>query len=168
MTHPSKAHPSVDVAVAAVVEKLSTIDALSPEHQKSADHAPLRLLITLRKTKGVLGGLWELPGGKIEPGESPEAAAVRELQEEVGIVVKPIAELPTVEHTYEHAHVRLRPFVCRRLHGMPDPIEVDDAKWVGLEELEHYAFPEASLPVLEALKAWVGLQERGTIQTPTK
>lgn len=111
----------------------------------------LRVLITLRDPERVLGGYWELPGGKVEGDESPRDAVVRELREEVGITVEPITELLPIEHTYEHASVRLLPFVCRRLHGKPEPIDVEEVRWVKLTDLSSYDFLEASLPVITEL-----------------
>lgn len=148
------------VGVGVVVENVSSVDAIEPatrtiEALRSADRSSLRVLITLRRRERVLGGLWELPGGKVEAGETIEAAVVRELREEVGIEVLPLAALDAVDHVYEHAHVRLLPYVCARVGGLPRALEVDDVRWVGLDGLEAFAFPQASWPVIAALRAWV-------------
>jgi len=161
MTTQPNAVPVVQVAVGAVVENVSTIDQASPDtaqHARFTELTPehVRLLITRRRTGQVFAGLWELPGGKIERDESPQQAVVRELREEVGIEIEPIHALPPVEHAYAHATVCLLPFVCRRLSGLPEPIEVADARWVSLHELDAYDFPEASLPVLGTLHELLG------------
>lgn len=158
----------VRVAVGAVVENMSTVQQDTPDHANSDANKAIQahpfdelcVLITLRSAKQVLAGCWELPGGKIEPDESPEQAVVRELREEVGIEVKPIVALPKVEHTYDHATVCLLPFICQRLQGTPKPIEVDDARWVRPSDLKSYTFPEASLPVIDALLAAIEQAQR--------
>lgn len=177
MTGTDSTQQWVRVAVAAVVENVSAVDenchatghsndrqaltdALSP--WASTPIRDLRVLITLRRAEQVLAGRWELPGGKVEPGESAEQAVVRELREEVGIDVEPISSLPAVEHVYEHASVRLLPFVCRRVSGQVRAIEVADAKWVALGALHRYAFPEASLPVIDSLLAMLGFDPSDT------
>ncbi len=147
----------VEVAVAAVVENMSSLDVLRPaptslKALRAAGRSDARVLITLRGTARVLGGLWELPGGKIEANETVEQAVVRELREEVGITVEPIHELDAVEHVYDHAHIRLLPCICRRVDGLPRALEVDEVRWVALDDLDDYCFPEASGPVLEALR----------------
>jgi len=150
----------VQVAVGIVVDKVS-IDANSAHHDHDRpaplvpDPQPPRILITRRKADQVLAGYWELPGGKLEPDESPADAVVRELLEEVGIEVAPVAALPPVEHRYDHAHVRLSPFICRHLAGTPRPLHADELRWVRPEALSGYAFPDASLPILDELIRWL-------------
>lgn len=160
MSHDASSPTVVRVAVGAVVEKMSTVHDARPAYPPSppwrdTPSEQLRVLITQRKPEQVLGGLWELPGGKIEPGESPERAVMRELKEEVGIDCEPVAELPPVLHSYDHATVMLLPLVCQRRRGLPRPIEVADLRWVGLDELAHYRFPDASLPVIAALRKYL-------------
>lgn len=152
----------VCVAVAAVVENMSTVAQPVPPATNvaawgTADPEHVRVLITRRRAEQVLGDYWELPGGKLEADESPEQAVVRELREEVGIEVRPIAPLPCVEHAYEHATVRLLPFVCRRVQGVARPIDVAAVRWVAPGELGAYHFPAASLPVIDALLAGLGV-----------
>ena len=157
MSNPPIESSIVRVAVGGVVEKMSTVSMSQPPtastppwHGTPAEQ--LRVLITKRKPEQVLGGLWELPGGKIEPDETPQQSVVRELKEEVGLDTQPIAELPPVLHTYEHATVMLLPMICRRIAGLPQALDVADVRWVALDQLDQYAFPQASLPVIDTLR----------------
>ena len=149
----------VEVAIGIVVDKMSPPDV----HHQATDTASYaqgtanttpRILITQRKAEQVLGGYWEFPGGKLEPNESPADAVVRELREEVGIEVAPVDTLDTVDHQYEHAHVRLIPFICKHLAGTPAPLHVDEVRWVTPDTLADHAFPDASLPILAELARW--------------
>lgn len=156
MTPNPTSSKTVRVAIGAVVDNVSSINDPNPTPDSTTSrhhHDPhaLRVLITKRKSQQVLGGRWELPGGKIEPDESPQDAVIRELFEEVGIHVQPTQPLPAVEHTYDHAHIVLLPFICRRVAGLPRPIEVQDVRWARLDQLPDHDFPEASLPVIAAL-----------------
>jgi len=112
----------------------------------------LWILITRRRKEGVLGGLWEFPGGKIEQGESAEACVVRELAEEVGLVVRVTAALEPVCHVYDHGQVHLQAFLCQRVSGEPRPLHVSDCRWVRLAALEDYAFPAGNAPLLAQLR----------------
>lgn len=141
MTHKAGPIKLVDVAIGIVVDKVSPSE--------------IRILITQRTADQVLGGLWELPGGKVEPDESAAAAAVRELHEEVGIEVQTIHTLTPVDHRYDHAHVNLIPFICKHVAGKPQPLQVDQVRWVRPDELADYAFPDASLPILDELRRWL-------------
>src|SRR5690242_13315334 len=76
-----------------------------------------QLLICKRKADTVLGGYWEFPGGKCDPGESPAACACREVLEETGIEARSVKPLAIIEHDYPHARVRLHPFVCEWVRG---------------------------------------------------
>lgn len=155
---PQKPEPRacVDVAIAAVVDKMSPDGTNASRSHGEPSPRPgtgttQRVLITRRKAEQVLGGYWELPGGKVEPGESAHQAVTRELQEEVGIQIEPVLELDQVEHHYDHARVRLIPFICRWVTGKPRALEVDEVRWVALNDLHQYRFPQASLPVIHAL-----------------
>ncbi|MCC7205345.1 MAG: 8-oxo-dGTP diphosphatase MutT [Phycisphaeraceae bacterium] len=117
------------------------------QNRQGLDH----YLITLRRQDAVLGGFWEFPGGKIEPGESPQACVVREFREEVGLEVSVEKSLGELEHVYEHAHVTIRPFRCRWLAGEPRNLQVADHRWVRPRDLSRYAFPPANAPLLELL-----------------
>ncbi|HEY4000066.1 MAG TPA: A/G-specific adenine glycosylase [Candidatus Xenobia bacterium] len=111
-----------------------------------------RLLIGLRPPKGLLGGLWELPGGKIEAGETAAEALQREAREELGIEIAVGEALPTVFHAYTHFKVTLHPFRCRWVSGEPRPIAVDEFRWVQPSELDRYPFPKANKTILERLE----------------
>ncbi|MEM6259352.1 MAG: (deoxy)nucleoside triphosphate pyrophosphohydrolase [Planctomycetota bacterium] len=160
----------VKVAIALVVEKMSPDPGQAPLDQKhsliaqSGRTSGTRVLITKRKAARILGGLWELPGGKVEPNESARQAVIRELREEVAIEVEPIAQLEQVEHRYDHAHVRLIPFICKRVAGTPQALEVDELRWVSPQNLANYSFPEASLPVIQSLAQWLK-RNRDTLET---
>jgi A/G-specific adenine glycosylase len=111
-----------------------------------------QILIDRRKQEGLLGGLWEFPGGKIEPDESVEACIRREIQEELGIQVSVGDPLTTVTHTYSHFKVTLNVHHCTHLSGNPQPIECDEIRWVTMETIEEYPFPKANIQIIEALK----------------
>lgn len=149
----------VEVAVGIVVDKMSPDcgPAGDPNDSSNATHAtpPPRILITRRKPEQVLGGYWELPGGKLEPNETPAQAVVRELHEEVGIDVATLATLDTVDHRYDHAHVRLIPFICKHLAGTPRPLQVDAVRWAAPDTLADYTFPQASQPIITQLIRWL-------------
>ncbi|MEM6714330.1 MAG: A/G-specific adenine glycosylase [Cyanobacteria bacterium P01_C01_bin.147] len=112
-----------------------------------------QILIDRRPQKGLLGGLWEFPGGKIEPGETVEACIRRELQEELAIEVEVGDRLMTIDHTYTHFKVTLNVFHCRHTGGEPQPIECDEIRWVKVSELEQFPFPKANSQIIDALKA---------------
>lgn len=111
-----------------------------------------RILIDRRKQEGLLGGLWEFPGGKIEPDESVEDCVRREIQEELGIEVEVQDRLITIEHAYTHFKVTLNVFNCTHLSGTPQPIECDEVKWVTLDEIDEYPFPKANGQIIAAIR----------------
>ena len=110
-----------------------------------------RILIDKRKPKGLLGGLWEFPGGKVRTGESLQAALRREVREELVIRVRVKRPLTVVDHTYSHFHVRIHAFECTYISGRPQCITCDDVKWVRLQDLGRYAFPAANRRIIAAL-----------------
>lgn len=112
-----------------------------------------QVLIDRRPQSGLLGGLWEFPGGKIEPGETVETCIRRELQEELAIEVEVGDRLITIEHTYTHFKVTLNVFHCSHLKGEPQPLECDEIRWVEVSELEQFPFPKANIQIINALKA---------------
>ena len=111
-----------------------------------------KILIDRRKQEGLLGGLWEFPGGKIEPGESAEDCVKREIKEELGIEIEVGSRLITIDHAYTHFKVTLNVFNCTHLSGTPQPLESDEVKWVTLDEIDEYPFPKANSQIIDALK----------------
>lgn len=111
-----------------------------------------RLLIQRRPPEGLLGGLWEFPGGKVESEETPLEAVRRELREELAIEVRPGALVARVDHAYSHFRVTLHAHEAERLGGTPRPTSATAWTWATLSDLEAYAFPAASLRVIEALR----------------
>ncbi|MBI1336992.1 MAG: NUDIX domain-containing protein [Phycisphaera sp.] len=136
----------VDVAVGVVVRP-------TPEMPSGAglEGRGWEVLIARRHDHTVLGGLWELPGGKIEPGETPEACTIREIKEELDITVVVDHPLPTTEYPYDHALVRLHPFVCSLVHGQPANLQVAEHRWVRPHELAHYPFPDGNRSLMKAI-----------------
>ncbi len=110
-----------------------------------------RLLIARRPEKGLLGGLWEFPGGKQESGESLEQAAVREAAEELGVEIEVVARFISIDHAYTHFSITLHLFHCRYLGGEPACKACSDWRWITPEQLQEYAFPRANLRAIEAL-----------------
>jgi len=115
-----------------------------------------KLLIAKRKADDMLGGLWEFPGGRVEDGESHEEALIRELREELAIEVEVIEPFLQVDHAYTHFRVTLHFFHCRHTGGEPVAIECDEWRWVGVSELDRFAFPTADRKVLEELEVQQG------------
>jgi A/G-specific adenine glycosylase len=110
------------------------------------------ILIDRRKAEGLLGGLWEFPGGKIEAGETPEDCIRRELQEELAIEVEVGPHLMTVNHAYTHFKVALQVYHCLHVGGEPRAIACDEIRWVTLAEMDQFPFPKANTTIIEALR----------------
>lgn len=112
-----------------------------------------RVLISKRPEGKSLAGLWEFPGGKLEPGESPEDCLIRELKEELGITVKAacLAPLTFASHAYPDFHLFMPLYVCRRFDGIPEGREGQDIKWVNPRKLRDYPMPPADEPLIPAL-----------------
>jgi 8-oxo-dGTP diphosphatase len=112
-----------------------------------------RVLIAKRPAGKTLAGLWEFPGGKIEPGETPEACLIRELNEELGIQVAQACLAPFVfaSHTYEEIHLLMPLFLCRRWEGFVQAREHEALAWVMPETMDSYPMPPADAP----LAAWL-------------
>lgn len=118
-----------------------------PRHQIAAGvvHKEGLLLITRRAPKGLLGGLWEFPGGRLAPKESAASACRREIREEVGLEVEIERQLARVKHAYTHFKIDLTVFVCRWLSGNPVLNGPVDYRWVRPDELQKFPFPKANL-----------------------
>ena len=108
-------------------------------------------LVGPRDAKQVLGGKWEFPGGKIEPGESAAEAAIRECLEETGLHVHVLAQYPEVLHHYDHRTLQLYFFSCRPAEDSPTPLT--PFLWIPRNELNDYAFPAANQSLLALLLA---------------
>jgi 8-oxo-dGTP diphosphatase len=113
-----------------------------------------QILIDRRLQKGTMGGLWEFPGGKIEPNETIQECIHREILEELGIEITVGEHLITIDHTYTHLRVTLKVYHCQHLAGIPQPLECEEVRWVNLDELEQFNFPEANVQIIEALKEY--------------
>lgn len=104
-----------------------------------------RVLITKRKLDGLLGGLWEFPGGKVEKKESADAACVREIMEETGIHATTTAFLTRINHAYTHFRIEMDVFYCNYISGRVNLNGPIDHKWVKIKDLSQYPFPRANL-----------------------
>ena len=111
------------------------------------------LLIALRPDNGMLGGLWEFPGGKKEPQESLSDAVARELKEELGIEVEVFGKMKQLKHAYSHFKITMHAFWCTIRNGTPKPISSECIEWVSLEEIDRYPFPKANKSIIDELKS---------------
>ncbi len=113
-----------------------------------------RILLTQRPEGKSLAGLWEFPGGKVEPGETPEIALIRELQEELGIDTwqSCLSPLTFASHSYADFHLLMPLFACRKWQGTPHPREGQALKWVRVQDLKSYPMPPADVPLIAALR----------------
>jgi 8-oxo-dGTP diphosphatase len=116
-----------------------------------------RVLLTQRPDGKSMAGLWEFPGGKVEPGETPEAALIRELHEELGIETwtSCLAPLTFASHSYPDFHLLMPLFACRKWQGQPQSNEGQALKWVRAAELRDYPMPPADLPLIPILRDWL-------------
>jgi 8-oxo-dGTP diphosphatase len=116
-----------------------------------------RVLIAQRPSYKSMAGLWEFPGGKVEYGETPENALIRELNEELGIDTwqSCLAPLSFASHSYEEFHLLMPLFVCRKWIGTPKPIEGQVLKWVSKNDLRNYDMPPADIPLVAAIRDWL-------------
>jgi len=121
-----------------------------------------RVLLTRRPAGKPMEGLWEFPGGKIEPGERPEDTLVRELGEELGIVVREdcLAPLTFASHAYEEFHLLMPLYVCRRWEGMVEAKEAQEIAWVRPPRLNDYPMPPADKPLIAHIVDLVALPAR--------
>ena len=116
-----------------------------------------RILLAQRPEGKRMSGLWEFPGGKVEPGETPEQALVRELSEELGIKTwnSCLAPLTFASYAYEKFHLLMPLFVCRKWEGVVLPKENQELKWVYSKELKNYPMPPADVPLIPILRDWI-------------
>jgi 8-oxo-dGTP diphosphatase len=112
-----------------------------------------RVLVAQRPEGKSMAGLWEFPGGKVEAGESPEAAVIRELREELGIETKVacLAPLTFASHAYDRFHLLMPLFVCRQYLGVPAPCEGQVLKWIRPNRLRELPMPPADEPLVPFL-----------------
>ncbi|WP_022711266.1 8-oxo-dGTP diphosphatase MutT [Pseudochrobactrum sp. AO18b] len=112
-----------------------------------------RILLAQRPEGKNLAGLWEFPGGKVESGETPEDALIRELQEELGIITKHacLAPLTFASYTYDKFHLLMPLYICRRYEGIARSMEGQALKWVKPKDLRSYPMPPADEPLIPFL-----------------
>ena len=112
-----------------------------------------RVLIAQRPAGKTLGGLWEFPGGKIDPGERPETALIRELDEELGLAVKEacLAPLTFASHAYADFHLLMPLYICRRWEGFARAREGQTLQWVKPRDLRNFPMPPADAPLISPL-----------------
>lgn len=116
-----------------------------------------RVLLSQRPSHKPLGGLWEFPGGKVEPGETPEGTLIRELREELGIEVprRCLSPLTFASHSYPDFHILMPLYLCRNWEGEPEPLEGQTLAWVRPDRLREYPMPDADLPLIPILLDWL-------------
>ncbi|WP_322891051.1 MULTISPECIES: 8-oxo-dGTP diphosphatase MutT [unclassified Yoonia] len=116
-----------------------------------------RVLLAQRPEGKAMAGLWEFPGGKVEQSETPEAALIRELHEELGIGTwaSCLAPLTFASHAYPDFHLLMPLFACRKWEGTPQSREGQALKWVRVNELRDYPMPAADIPLIPILRDWL-------------
>jgi A/G-specific adenine glycosylase len=139
---PRKNIPHYDVA-AGIIWRNNSLG-----HKSEAE----RFLITQRPLDGLLGGLWEFPGGKQEPGESLPQTLRREIKEELAIDIEVGRFLTTIKHAYTHFRITLHAFHAVHIGGQPQHIGVANHAWVNLAELDSYAFAVTDRKIIASLK----------------
>lgn len=112
-----------------------------------------RILLAQRPAGKSMAGLWEFPGGKVENGETPETALIRELDEELGIETKEtcLAPLTFASHSYDDFHLLMPLYICRKYWGIARPKEGQAIKWVRAKNLRDYEMPDADEPLIPHL-----------------
>ncbi|ESY75186.1 (deoxy)nucleoside triphosphate pyrophosphohydrolase [Mesorhizobium sp. M1050] len=112
-----------------------------------------RVLLAQRPEGKQLAGLWEFPGGKVEPGETPEQCIIRELHEEIGVEtdIPCLAPLTFASHSYDDFHLLMPLFICRRFRGIAQPREGQALKWVRPKQMRDYPMPPADAPLIPFL-----------------
>lgn len=116
-----------------------------------------RVLLAQRPEGKAMAGLWEFPGGKVEPGETPETALIRELHEELGIDTwaSCLAPLSFASHGYDDFHLLMPVYACRRWQGIVRPQEGQTLAWVRAGDLRDYPMPPADIPLIPVLQMWL-------------
>lgn len=116
-----------------------------------------RVLLAQRPEGKSMAGLWEFPGGKVEPGERPEQALIRELDEELGIETwdSCLAPLTFASHSYDDFHLLMPLFACRKWKGIPSGREGQKLAWSRATDLNKYPMPPADLPIVPILRDWL-------------
>ncbi len=116
-----------------------------------------RILLAQRPKGKAMEGLWEFPGGKVDPEETPEQALIRELQEELGIDTwaSCLAPLSFASHSYADFHLLMPLFACRKWQGTARGKEGQALKWVRVEDLRDYPMPPADIPLIPILRDWL-------------
>lgn len=116
-----------------------------------------RVLLAQRPEGKSMAGLWEFPGGKVEQGETPEVALIRELHEELGIDTwaSCLAPLTFASHSYDDFHLLMPVFACRKWRGIVTPMEGQRITWARAQDLRNYPMPAADIPLISALQLWL-------------
>ena len=110
-----------------------------------------KLLIAKRHEHDTLGGHWEFPGGKREPGESIEDCLVREVEEELAVQIRPVRQLRVTEHRYPERNLRLYFYLCAWEKGTPQTIDCAETAWILPQDLASYQFPPADRDIIDEL-----------------
>ena len=116
-----------------------------------------RVLLAQRPEGKAMAGLWEFPGGKVEPGETPEGALIREIEEELGISTHAscLAPLTFASHAYDDFHLLMPLFVCRKWEGQVRSVEAQALAWVRPLDLRRYPMPPADKPLIPIVRDWL-------------
>jgi 8-oxo-dGTP diphosphatase len=116
-----------------------------------------RVLLAQRPAGKSMAGLWEFPGGKVEAGETPEDALVRELHEELGIETwsSCLAPLTFASHTYDDFHLLMPLYACRKWDGIVQGKEGQELAWLRAQDLNKYPMPPADIPIIPILRDWL-------------